>query len=270
MQPGETFGPFRLRELINSGGMADLWLVTDSKEQPFALRVLKPGLRFNFLAKKRFIHGCEVLSKIHNHDHVIKYFEHGKIEGTWYLLMEYIEGANLREMMNKNESIIVEKVWDLLLDMATALEHVHESGFIHLDFKPEQIIVTHNAQIRLIDFDLAQPKPDKPKKLWKYPGTPAYMAPEMLLHGKIDHRADIFAYGVSAYELLTRRKPFPGENPKEILQNQINKKNNLIPPREHNPDIPPGVEKLILKCIEIDPDRRYPFMSVVIRDLKFA
>jgi serine/threonine-protein kinase len=184
--------------------------------------------------------------------------------------MEYIEGANLREMMNKNESIIVEKVWDLLLDMATALEHVHESGFIHLDFKPENIIVTHNAQIRLIDFDLAQPKPDKPKKLWKYPGTPAYMAPEMLLHGKIDHRADIFAYGVSAYELLTRRKPFPGENPKEILQNQINKKNNLIPPREHNPDIPPGVEKLILKCIEIDPDKRYPFMSVVIRDLKFA
>jgi len=75
---------------------------------------------------------------------------------------------------------------------------------------------------------------------------------------------------VSAYELLTRRKPFPGENPKEILQNQINKKNNLIPPREHNPDIPPGVEKLILKCIEIDPDKRYPFMSVVIRDLKFA
>src|SRR5690349_19605322 len=86
----ETFGRFYLQELINSGGMADIWLATDSKGKTYALRRLHSALRFNFLARKRFLRGCEVLSKIHDHDRVIGYFEHGKINGTPYLLMEYV------------------------------------------------------------------------------------------------------------------------------------------------------------------------------------
>ena len=97
--------------------------------------------------------------------------------------------------------------------MALGLSHVHESGFMHLDFKPENVLVTRNGNVRLIDFDLAQPIPEKPKKMSKNPGTPGYMAPEQLQRKPIDPRADIFAYGVAAYELLTNHKPFPGETP---------------------------------------------------------
>src|SRR3989442_1666081 len=90
------FGSYYLQELINSGGMADIWLATDSIRKTYALRLLHHGLRFNSAAKRRFLRGCEVLSRIHNHKYVIGYKGHGKIDGDLYLLMEYVEGSNLK------------------------------------------------------------------------------------------------------------------------------------------------------------------------------
>jgi eukaryotic-like serine/threonine-protein kinase len=262
------FGKYYLRELINSGGMADLWLATDSEGSTYALRRLHADLRFNFTARKRFVRGCEILSKIHNHDCVIGYYEHGKIDGTLYLLMEYVEGANLKELYTTHDPVLLENVGNILIDMATGLEHVHESGFMHLDFKPENILVTRNASVRLADFDLARPKPDKPKKLPENPGTPAYMSPEQLQGDPVDHRADIFAFGVTAYELLTNCKPFPGETPQEILKRQMQRGSEFVHPLELNPDIPPDLDRLTLKCLQADPDKRYLFMGVVTHELK--
>ena len=161
-------------------------------------------------------------------------------------------------------------VANILIDMAVGLEHVHDSGFVHLDFKPENVLVTRNAGVRLVDFDLAQPKPDKPTKSSENPGTPAYMAPEQLLRQPFDHRVDIFAFGVSAYEVLTGKKPFAGETPEEILRKQLDRNIDFLPPREINPDIPAAVEKLILKCLDRDLEKRYPYMSVLVRDLQSA
>jgi len=264
-QPGR-FGRFYLQELINSGGMADIWLATDPEGATFALRRLHDDLRFNFVARRRFVRGCEVLSRIHNHDKVIGYFEHGKIEGKFYLLMEYVEGSNLKQLLGRGDPSLSENVAQIMIDMAEALEHVHDSGFIHLDFKPENVLVSRNADVRLVDFDLAQPKPDAPKKMSRNPGTPSYMAPEQLQREGIDQRADIFAFGVSAYELLTMAKPFPGESLEEILRKELNEE--VIAPRELNGDIPPALEKIILKCLRRDLAERYPYMSVVARDLK--
>jgi serine/threonine-protein kinase len=266
-QPGR-FGRFYLQELINSGGMADIWVATDPQGTAFALRRLHHDLRFNFLARRRFARGCEILSQIHEHDKVIGYFEHGKIEGTPYLLMEYVEGSNLKQLLGRGAPELAGNVAQIMIDMAIALEHVHESGFLHLDYKPENILVTRNASVRLVDFDLAQPKPERPKKMSRNPGTPAYMAPEQLQREGIDQRTDIFAFGVSAYEVVTLAKPFPGDSPEEILRLQLN--DELIPPRELNPDIPADLEKVILKCLAIEPTERYPFMSVVVRQLEQA
>jgi eukaryotic-like serine/threonine-protein kinase len=262
------FGRFYLQELINRGGVAEVWNATDQEGHVYALRRMMNTSLFNFTERKRFFHGCEVLSKIHHKQFVVKYIEHGKIEGAPYLLMEFIAGSNLKLLIAKSDDVLAENTAQIILDMATGLEQVHESGYIHLDFKPENIIVTPNAILRLIDFDLAQPKPEEPKKMSGNPGTPGYMAPEHLQHQAIDQRADIFAFGVTAYELLTGAKPFPGENPDEILRKQLN--NELLPPRELNPDIPIALEKIILKCLERDMSERYPYMSVVVRDLETA
>jgi serine/threonine-protein kinase len=262
-------GKFYLQELINSGGMAEIWLVTNARGKPFALRKLKKELRFNLLARRRFLRGCEVLSKLNESKFIVGYVEHGKADGTHYLLMDYVEAANLKELFARQDPVLAENVAQILIDMASGLEHVHESGFMHLDFKPENVLVTRNGNVRLIDFDLAQPIPEKPVKLSKNPGTPGYMAPEQLKREPVDPRADIFAFGVSAYELVTNQKPFPGETPAEILAAQMD---NLtpVPVREHNPGIPPALEKVILKCLQREPDRRYPFMSVLTRDLQGA
>jgi len=265
----ERFGRFYLQELLNSGGMAEIWLVTDGRNRPYALRRLRSALRFNLLERRRFMRGCEVLSQLNQSEYIVGYVEHGKCEGTLYLLMDYLEAENLRQLVTRQDPILAENVAQILIDMALGLADVHESGYMHLDFKPENVLVTRNGNVRLIDFDLAQPIPEKPKKMSRNPGTPAYMAPEQLQRKPIDPRADIFAYGVAAYELLTNQKPFDGETPAEILAHQLDL-SGPVPPREHNSAIPPALERTILKCIERDPERRYPFMSVLVRDLQDA
>ena len=169
--------------------------------------------------------------------------------------------------MPRHDPVLLENVAQIILDAAAALEHVHESGYMHLDFKPENLHVSRNGVVKLVDFDLAQRITGKPHRPSKNPGTPSYMAPEQLKGEPFDHRVDIFSFGVSAYELLTNHKPFEGESPTEIVSAQSNP-GGPIPPREHNPDIPPKLEAAILKCLHFDPDRRYGFMSVLNHDLK--
>jgi serine/threonine protein kinase len=265
----EQFGPYKLHELINSGGMADLYIATNEANETLAVRRLRHTSVLDFTSRRRFVRGCEVLSQIHDHEFIISYMNHGKINGAYYLAMEYVEGDNLKMLSAQADPVIEENVGNILIESATALEHVHESGFIHLDFKPENIMISRNAALRLVDFDLSIPKPERPIKTKNNPGTPGYMAPEQLLREEIDHRVDIFAFGVMAYELLTGEKPFPGETPDEILRKQIDR-SDFKEPRELNPDIPVKVEQTILKCLEREPVKRYPFSSVLVRDLQTA
>ena len=267
--PPGPFGRFYLQELINRGGMAEIWLATDQEQKSYGLRRLHHAGLFDFTTKKRFVRGCGILSKIHNHEFVIGYHEHGKIDGSLYMLMEYVEGENLKILQNCADESLGDHVSNILIDSAMALEHVHDSGFMHLDFKPENVMVSRNGHVRLIDFDLALPIPKGNIKLAKMPGTPSYMAPEQLRKQPIDHRVDIFAFGVTAYELLTGAKPFPGETPEEVLRQQMDM-HFLKPPRQVNPEIPPALERTILKCLERDPNKRHPIMSTLVLELQGA
>lgn len=267
--PG-PFGRFYLQELVNSGGMADIWLATDGRGKAYALRLMHDRLKFNFAARRRFVQGCEILSRIGDHEGIIGYVEHGKIKGQHYLLMEYVEADNLKDLYARQDPVLVENVAQILLDTAAALEHMHNNGFMHLDFKPENVLVTQNGKVRLVDFDLAQQIPEKPVKFSKKnPGTPAYMAPEQLLGQPVSHHVDLFAYGATAFELLTNQKPFPGDSPAEILNKQLDRA-EFVAPRQLNPDIPLALEKVILRCLEQEPGRRYPFIGVMVRELQTA
>ena len=159
MEP-EKFGRFYLRELLNSGGMADIWLVSDERRKNFALRRLKKELRFNFMARRRFTRGNEILAQLAGSQNIVGYVEHG----SDYLLMDYVEAENLKLLFARHDPVLTENVAQILIDMATGLNDVHEGGYMHLDFKPENVLVSRNGAVRLIDFDMAQPLPEKPVK----------------------------------------------------------------------------------------------------------
>lgn len=267
-EPGQ-FGKYHLHELINTGGMADLWIASDPEGKTCAIKRMHPKSFFDFTTRKRFTNGCEILSRIHDHEMIIGYLEHGKTDGCPYLAMEYLEASNLKQAIGSTEDRLSDHIGNILIDSAEVLEYVHENGFMHLDFKPENVLLSRSGNIRLIDFDLAQERPERPKKLPKNPGTPAYMAPEQLLRQEVDHRVDIFAFGVAAYELLTFEKPFPGGSADEVLQMQLDR-SGFMTPRDHNSSIPARLEQIVLKCLETLPDQRYPYMSVVVRDLQAA
>jgi serine/threonine-protein kinase len=263
-----VLGEFKLHELLNRGGMSEIWSATDMHHNHYALRMLNQNLRFDFTAKKRFLRGCEILSQVYDHDHIVQYYDHGKINGTLFLLMECVEGGNLKQLSHKGDPVLTQNLSETLIFIASALDHVHLQGFIHLDFKPENILMTRNGIVKLVDFDLSVPIQEKPFKTKKNPGTPFYMAPEQLLKQPIDRRVDIFSFGVTAYELTTQSKPFPGESPEEILKFQLNQSRYLATPRSINPSIPEGLEAIILKCLKQDPESRYPYMSVVLSELE--
>ncbi len=267
--PG-PFGRFYLQEIINSGGMADIWLATDTNSKAYALRVMHERYRFNWLARRRFFRGCEILARIADHPNIIGYAEHGKANGRPYLAMEYIESENLKDLYARRDPVLLENVAQILIDMAQALEHMHNNGFMHLDFKPENVLVSRNARVRLIDFDLARMIPEKPTRFTKKnPGTPAYMAPEQLRGEGLTHHADMFSYGVAAYELLTSHKPFPGETPGEILQKEMDRA-EFVQPRQFNEEIPAALERVIVRCLQPEPAQRYPFIGVMVRELQAA
>ena len=138
---------------------------------------------------------------------------------------------------------------------------------MHLDVKPENVIISRGGMTYLCDFDTAQVIPDKPMKIEKKSGTPFYMSPELTNGWKFDQRADIYAYGVTLYELLTGVKPFEGQTQKAMLANQLNPRYRIRKPREFNENIPIKLEELILKCINFIPEKRPPNMTLLVRDL---
>jgi serine/threonine-protein kinase len=265
----QRFGPYYLQELINTGGLAEIWVATASDGRTFAVRRLLEKFQSGFsnrAARQRFDTGCEVHKAVHHHELIIGYHDHGKIDGAPYCLMEFVESSNLKLLLARQDPVLGEFVGNILIDMAIALDHMHDCGYMHLDFKPENVLVSRNGNVKLCDFDLSQPKPDKPKKAPGISGTPLYMAPEQLRQDPFDHRADIFAFGVSAYEVLTGEKPFPGESPEDIQSAHMS--GLMDPIRELNADVPPKLEAIIHKCLAVEPDDRYPYMSVVVRDLQ--
>ena len=155
----------------------------------------------------------------------------------------------------------------ILLGMAEALNHVHNKGYLHLDFKPENILVPRDFVVRLIDFDLCIKKSDDQVKMKRLAGTPAYLAPELLQHRVVDERSDIFSFGVAAYELLTAKKPIAAETAQQAFQAHMSNE-AIRRPREWNKDIPLKLDHFIMQCLTRDPERRYPIMSLVIRDLR--
>ncbi len=259
----QKFGNYRLHDCVNQGGLTEIWLATDEFENVVAVRRLRRRVLKQSSGPKLFKAGLNVLRKLPPHPNIVRYINHGKADGLPFMVLEFIQGANLKELLIRDHDHLVDNVADVIIQAADGLNHLHDRGWMHLDFKPENLMISLNSHVSLLDFDTAQRIPRKPKQFAKSSGTPSCMPPEQLKNEKIDHRADIFAFGATIYELLTHRKPFAGRNPDESLRNQLNENYRVAPPCRVNRDVPNALSQLILRCLAYHPDQRYPDMTIL-------
>ena len=243
---------YAIDEEIGSGGMATVYLAEDLKHhRKVAVKVLRPDLAAT-LGPDRFLREIEVAAQLH-HPHILPLYDSGDADGFLYYVMPYEEGQSLREKLAREGELPVPEAVRVLKDVVDALAHAHEHHVVHRDIKPDNVLLSgHHALVT--DFGVAKAISEATgrEKLTTAGvalGTPSYMAPEQAAADPhIDHRADIYAVGALAYELLTGRPPFTGTSPQMILAAHISE--TPEPVNKHREAVPAALNQLVMKCLE--------------------
>lgn len=252
---------------IFRGGMTDLFVATHPAHGRVILRILKEAYARERRLRKNFLHSAKILSHL-NHPNIVRLFDYGENRQQPYMVMEYVESRTLRDLLVQRDPLMTQNRLSLIRQMAAALHHIHYAGYLHLDFKPENLLVREDGHVVLIDFDLIQKHGRSPVRIHEYPGTPAYVAPEVMTLQRADERADIYSFGVTCYEMLTFHKPFERDTLDEARAAQIDPDTTPTPITAYTADAPPALAALILKCLAKDVNSRYPAMSLVIKNLE--
>jgi serine/threonine protein kinase len=196
-----------------------------------------------------------------DHPNVVKCFEHGDLGGVPFLVLEYLEGMTLASLVTGDSKRLNGKRIHYLHQAAAALAHVHARRFIHHDFCAKNLFVTNQDQVKLIDFGLATPLTDLPVQHSRV-GTAEVLAPELLRREPCDYRIDIFAWGVTAYELLSGHWPFESREHHQSLNKILNVQ--PIPLDRRVPDLLPEVANLVMRCLAKDPSGRLSSMNTAV------
>ena len=244
---------------LGSGGMATVYLAQDLKlHREVALKVLRSDLAAA-LGPDRFLQEIDIAAKL-NHPHILGLYDCGEADGFLYYVMPYVEGQSLRDKLAKEGELPVAEAVRILREVVDALAHAHELGVVHRDIKPDNVMLSGRHAL-VTDFGVAKAVSEATgrQKLTTEGialGTPSYMAPEQAAADPhIDHRADIYAVGAVAYELLTGRPPFTGTTPQEILASHVTKA--VEPVTEHRDTVPPALADLVMRCLKKKPADRW-------------
>ncbi len=237
---------------LGAGGMATVYLAEDLKlHRKVAVKVLRPELGAA-LGPERFLREIEIAAQLH-HPHILPLHDSGEADGFLYYVMPFEEGPSLREKLAKEGELPIAEAVRLLRDVVDALAHAHKHGVVHRDIKPDNVLLSDRHAL-VTDFGVAKAVTDATGRQQLTTagvalGTPAYMAPEQAAADPhIDHRADIYAVGALAYELLTGRPPFTGTTPQMILAAHVTEAPE--PVTKHRPSVPPALATLVMKCLE--------------------
>ena len=266
----KTIGRYEIEREIGRGGMAIVYKAFDPHlNRPVAIKLIRVG-GFTIDQLKtlpeRFKREARALARL-NHANIVQVYDFGTYGDMPYLVMEFLEGATLKEV---RKPLKVETAVRLIRPIADALRYVHDQGMLHRDVKPSNIMITKGEKVVLTDFGIAKflEESEDQNTLTGTGvgiGTPEYMAPEQGLGKRIDGRADIYSLAVVFYELITGRKPFQGETPLEVLTKQATEP--FPDPREFVPDLPESVRKFFDLALAKKPDDRYGSMKDFLRDL---
>jgi predicted Ser/Thr protein kinase len=189
-------------------------------------------------------------------------------DGLAFIAMEYVRGTNLKLLLQADQTLSPQFVLDILAQVADALDYAHANRVVHRDIKPANILITAENRVKITDFGIARLDSSNLTQEGQLLGTPNYMAPEQIQGKEVDHRADLFALGVVLYEMLTRRKPFQGENLTVVSHRIVY--DAFTPPRQYVEDLPPELERVLARALEKAPAKRYQKARELADDLRQA
>ena len=259
-------GRYLINRVVGVGGMAVVYEATElSSGKRVALKMLKESISDNTQALRRFINESKAVAML-NHPNIVKIVDVSVKTEHKFIVMEYIKGITLRDYMNKKVKLGWQEATAFIAQILQALDHAHMKGVIHRDIKPQNIMVMEGGIIKVADFGIAKiPNAETVTMVDHAVGTIYYISPEQAKGKKIDARSDLYSLGVMFYEMITGELPFMAENSYAIMHKQIH--DAPRPPKEHVPQLPLGVEQIILCAMEKDAANRYQSASQMHRHI---
>ena len=268
---GQTLGRYRILEPLGRGGMARVYRAYHPQlDRYVALKLLRFDLADETAFLSRFQREARAVANL-RHPHIVQVFDFDVEGDLTYMVMEYLEGdtlkARLDDYRRRNQRMPLGEIVRIMLDVLDGVAYAHSEGVVHRDLKPANILLTKRGQAVISDFGIATMiGGTKLTATGALMGTPEYMAPEQGLQGQSDARSDLYALGVILFELLTQRIPFEAETPLATMLRHI--QDPLSPPHELDEEIPPSLERVVIKALAKSPDDRYPDALAMAADLR--
>ncbi len=277
MQAGDKLGHFEIREKIGAGGMGEVFLAEDLRlGRRVAIKILPAEVAADPGRRSRFAREARAASAL-SHPNIAHIYDVGEQDGTHFIAMEYVEGADLSEKLSES-SLEQDEILDIAVQVADALEEARGKGIVHRDIKPANIALTGRGEVKVLDFGLAklmQPleseSGDHTASLSQTAegavlGTAHYMSPEQAQGSKIDTRSDLFSLGTVLYEMVAGRKAFDSDGLLGIIHAITHREPEAL--ARFNYEVSPELERIILKCLEKEPDHRYQTPRGLLVDLR--
>ncbi len=266
--PGEQFGPrYRIVEEIGRGGMGRVYKAEDRELNIIvALKMIRPL----YSKDPQFIQNFKqetILARSISHENVIRIHDIGEVNDIKFISMDYIKGHDLKDLIHTSGSLSAETTLSIAKQICLGLKAAHQKNIAHLDLKPRNIMIDYSGHAYIMDFGVSKSlKARKIDRKKKVVGTLPYISPEQAKGEEVDQRSDIYSMGIILFEMLTGKLPFEAHTPKEYIQKHLQEKPPPI--TELKSDVPPTLQKIIMKCLHKNPENRYQDCDEILKELE--
>jgi len=267
---GTDFGPrYHVESLLGAGGMGKVYKARDRElDRIVAIKVLRPDLMTDLMAMQRFKHELLLASSI-SHPNILRIHDLGEYNGVKFISMAYVEGGDLTQVMRKEGRLPLDRVLHIMRQLAAALGAAHGVNVVHRDLKPQNILLGGGDHVYVTDFGIAKTLESDRTSVTRTGavlGTPLYMSPEQVEGKQVDHRSDLYTFGLIFYEMLTGVLPFTGDTTFQLMYQRVHQ----LPKRPETviPDLPLYLSRICLKCLEKEAAKRYQSASEILVDLE--